>query len=173
MQFEELYHSYKDIVYNLCLNYLYNVEDAEEATQDIFVKIHKKQGSFQGKSSWKTWIYRITTNHCLDVIKAKKRKKRFAKITSIFFPDSNQIRHDITTINHPGILLEQKEAVAVIFECMDLLPERQRTILILAKIDQLPMKEVCEIMALNIKGAESLLYRAKQSLKKHYDKRRG
>ena len=59
-------------MYNLSLHYLHNTEDAQEATQDVFVKIYNKIEGFNNKSSLKTWIYRITINHSLDVIKSKK-----------------------------------------------------------------------------------------------------
>jgi RNA polymerase sigma factor (sigma-70 family) len=73
LSFTEIYNQYGKMVYNLALNYLQNFEDTEEAVQDIFVKIYEKFEGFNQKSSLKTWIYRITINHCLDVIKSKNR----------------------------------------------------------------------------------------------------
>jgi len=168
VDFKELYQLHKDLVYNLCLSYLSTAEDAEDATQEVFVKIHKQIASYQGKAALKTWIYRIAINYCLDVLKARKRVKRFAFISSIFYPNSNQIKHDLVEFNHPGIQLEQKEALAFLFGHIDNLPEQQKTVLILAKIEQLPLKEVAEIMNKTPKSVESLLGRAKQNLKKNY-----
>ena len=70
-QFNVIYNEYAKLVYNLSLHYLHNTEDAQEATQDVFVKIYNKIEGFNNKSSLKTWIYRITINHSLDVIKSK------------------------------------------------------------------------------------------------------
>ncbi|CAA6799374.1 MAG: Unknown protein [uncultured Aureispira sp.] len=168
MDFKEIYHLYKDLVYNLCLSYLPNTEDAEDATQEVFVKIHKQIASYQGKAALKTWIYRIAINYCLDVLKAQKRVKRFAFISSIFYPNSNQIKHDLVEFKHPGTQLEQKEALALLFGHINNLPKQQKTVLILAKIEQLPLKEVAEIMNKTPKSVESLLGRAKQNLKKKY-----
>ena len=75
--FEKLYHEYKTLVFNVALNYLQNVEDAEEITQDVFVKVYHSLDNFNQKSSHKTWIYRITINQCLDFIKQKNSQKRF------------------------------------------------------------------------------------------------
>lgn len=168
MDFKETYHLYKDLVYNLCLGYLPNVEDAEDATQEVFVKIHKQLPSYQGKSTLKTWIYRITINYCLDVLKARKRVKRFAFISSIFYPNSNRIKHDLVEFNHPGIQLENKEALASLFVRINNLPLQQQTALILVKVEQLSLKEAAEIMNKTPKSVESLLGRAKQNLKKKY-----
>jgi len=165
MDFKELYHLYKNLTYNLCLSYLPNTEDA---VQEVFVKIHKQLPSYQGKSTLKTWIYRITINYCLDVLKARKRIKRFAFITNIFYPDSNQIKHDLVEFNHPGTQLEQKEALEYLFQQIDGLPEQQKTALILVKVEQLSIKETAEIMNKTPKSVESLLGRAKQNLKKKY-----
>lgn len=71
-----MYSKYKKLGYNLALQYTQNVEDAEEITQDVFIKVYENLYSFRGASEVKTWIYRITVNRSLDYIKAKKRKKR-------------------------------------------------------------------------------------------------
>jgi RNA polymerase sigma factor (sigma-70 family) len=168
VDFKALYHLYKDLVYNLCLSYLPNPEDAEDAAQEVFVKIHKQLSSYEGKAALKTWIYRIAINHCLDVLKARKRVKRFAFISSIFYPDSNEIKHDLVEFNHPGAQLEEKEALAFLFAHINNLPEQQKTALILVKVEQLSLKEAAEIMNKTPKSVESLLGRAKKSLKKKY-----
>lgn len=167
MNFKEIYNLHKDLVYNLCLSYLPNGEDAEDATQEIFVKIHKQLFSYQGKSTLKTWIYRITINYCLDVLKSRKRQKRFAFISSIFFPNSNELKHDLVELNHPGIQLEQKESLSILFNHINNLSEQQKTALILVKIEQLSLKEAAAIMQKTPKSVESLLGRAKQNLKKN------
>jgi RNA polymerase sigma-70 factor (ECF subfamily) len=168
VDFKEIYHLHKSLVYNLCLSYLPNEEDAEDATQEVFVKIHKQLPSYQAKATLKTWIYRITINYCLDVLKARKRVKRFAFISSIFYPNSNQIKHDLVEFNHPGAQLEEKEALAFLFAHINDLPEQQKTALILVKVEQLSLKEAAEIMNKTPKSVESLLGRAKQNLKKKY-----
>lgn len=166
MHFNQLYHKYKDLVYNLCLSYLPNREDAEDATQEIFVKIHHKLSSFRAAAQPKTWIYRIAINHCLDILKYKKRAKRFAFITQLFYPNSNQVIHHVFDFNHPGVQLEEKEALANLFKVIDELSEQQKTALILIKIEQLSLKEAAEIMEKTPKAVESLLGRAKKQLKK-------
>jgi RNA polymerase sigma factor (sigma-70 family) len=163
--FEEIYHQHKGLVYNLCLNYLQNREEAEEATQDVFVKIHAKLSGFAGNSSLKTWIYRITVNHCLDVLRARNRQNRFAFITHLFTGKEDKPL-EIPQFDHPGVLLEDREALENLFKKINELPENQRTALILKYLDDLPQREIADIMQLSEKAVESLLQRAKQNLEK-------
>jgi RNA polymerase sigma-70 factor (family 1) len=163
--FQEIYHEHQKMVYNLALNYLQNTQDAEEVTQDVFVKIHAKLPSFEGKSSIKTWVYRITINHCLDFLKAQKRQKRFAIFKNIFNTE-NQIQYDPPDFNHPGVQLEDREALENLYKKINELPENQKTAVILKYLDDLPQREIAVVMDISEKAVESLLQRAKQQLKK-------
>lgn len=166
MNLEDIYRDHKKMVYNLALQYTQNIEDTEEVAQDVFVSIYNSIDKFQANSKLSTWIYRITINKSLDFIKAKKTKKRFAFITNLFFEDSNEVKHDKANFNHPGVELENKEAVEKIFHEINQLPTNQKTVIILSRIEQKSQAEVAEIMNLSIKAAESLYQRAKQNLSK-------
>jgi RNA polymerase sigma factor (sigma-70 family) len=148
------------------LQYVQNYEDAEEITQDVFVSIHQSLQSFREQSQLKTWIYRITINRSLDFVKAKQRKKRFGFLTSLFYNDSNDIKHDAPHFNHPGIQLEHKEALQNLFMQINELPDNQKTALILSKIEQKTQVEIAEVMNLSTKAVESLVQRAKTNLSK-------
>ena len=163
--FGEIYEQHRNLVYNLCLHYLHNAQDAEEAAQDVFVKIHARLPGFRGQSSLKTWVYRIAVNHCLDVLRARRRHKRFAFITGLFTgPDETP--PDVPHFDHPGVLLEDREALETLFRQIHELPENQRTALILRYLDDLPPPEIAGIMGLTLKAVESLLQRGKQNLEK-------
>ncbi len=164
MNLESLYNQYKNLVYNLALQYVQNTEDAEEITQDVFVSIHQNKDSFKENSTISTWIYRITINKSLDFIKAKKRKKRFGFVTSLFYDNSNDIKYDVQQFNHPGVEMEQKETLASIFKHINDLPDNQKTALILMKIESKTQKEAAEIMNMSTKAVESLVQRAKTNL---------
>jgi RNA polymerase sigma factor (sigma-70 family) len=158
-QFNVIYNEYAKLVYNLSLHYLHNTEDAQEATQDVFVKIYNKIEGFNNKSSLKTWIYRITINHSLDVIKSKNRKLRV--LFSREYEDNDKIDFD-----HPGIKIESKEVVEKIMKEINSLPENQKTALILKGIEGLSQKEIASILKIKEKALESLLSRARANLKK-------
>jgi RNA polymerase sigma-70 factor (ECF subfamily) len=161
------------MVYNLALNYVQNVEDAEEITQDVFVSVYQSIHSFQENSSLSTWMYRITINKSLDFLKSKQRKKRFALLTSLFFDNSNDLKHNPPEFNHPGVLLEHKEALGKLFKVINELPNKQKTALILHKIEQKSQAEVAEIMNISPKAVESLIQRAKTNLSKKLDNSEG
>lgn len=162
--FEQLYHDHKKMVFNLALQYVQNSEDAEEITQDVFISVHQSLDSFNEQSKISTWIYRISINKSLDFIKAKKRKKRFAFLTSLFKNEGASIKYDKAGFDHPGVLIEQKEGLEKIFFFINQLPENQKTALILNKIEHQSLAEIAEIMNIGEKAVESLVQRAKKNL---------
>jgi RNA polymerase sigma-70 factor (ECF subfamily) len=167
--FENLYNQYSVLVYNLALNYLQNVEDAEEITQDVFIQINNSLSKFEEKSSLKTWIYRITINKCLDFIKHKNSQKRY-----FIFGKKSQNEFEIanaSNFEHPGILLENKEKAKVLFDIINELGENQKTAFLLSKVDGLSNPEIAEIMNLSISSVESLVFRAKNTLKEKISKK--
>lgn len=161
---KDIYECHKKMVFNLALNYVQNVEDAEEITQDVFLKIYRNLTSFKQKAEVKTWIYRITINTSLDFLKAQKTKKRFAFFTSLFHPNSNDPIFEISHFNHPGVELENKEATENIFNLINQLPDNQKSALILSKIECKSQQEIADIMNTSVKAVESLLQRAKSNL---------
>lgn len=165
MNIDLLYKQYADKVFNLCLHYLQVRGDAEDATQEIFIKVFRKSDTFRGASNPKTWIYRIAINHCLDQLKSNKRKYRLAYVRSLLGLKPS-VQASLASKDHPGVLLEQKEATMALLDRIDQLPEQQKTALILSKIEGLPYKEVAQIMHKSAKSIESLVQRAKKNLKK-------
>ena len=163
MTFDEIYFEHQKMVFNLALQYVQNIEDAEEIMQDVFVKVHNNLNSFKNKSSLKTWIYRIAINQSLDFIKAQKTKKRHFHST-IFSINDEKFKFEPANFNHPGIVLEHKERYQKIFNAINQLSDNQKTVIILLKIEDKSQSETAEIMNLNIKAIESLFQRAKNNL---------
>lgn len=165
--FTHIYKEHNKLVYNLALSYVQNIEDAQDITQEVFVKIHQFLPKFkEGNASLKTIIYRITINHCLDFLKAKKTKKRFGFIVDFFSNESNEPDFNIGDFNHPGVLMENKEELQQLFKAINSLPDQQKTAVILLKIEGRSQKETAEIMKSTSKAVESLFQRAKQNLSK-------
>ena len=162
IDFTTIYNQYKVLVYNVALNYLQNSEDAEEITQDVFVKVYQSISKFNNNASLKTWIYRITINESLDFIKRKNSKKRFF----IFGNRSKNEFEYLKTSNfeHPGILLENKENAKILFDVIHTLPEYQKTAFILSKLDGLSNPEIAAIMKTTTTAVGALVFRAKTAL---------
>ena len=167
--FNRLYELFAVNVFNTAISYLRNQEEAEEITQDVFVEVHFSAVTFKGDSSVNTWIYRITVNKCLDRIRHRKRKKRFAFIVNLFYPESQEVKQDTPHFDHPGIILENKENASFLFAAIETLPHQQKTAFILAYIEDLPQKEIASIMNLSVKAIESLLQRAKVNLRRELE----
>lgn len=171
---ETIYNEHKNIVYNLCLHYVLNAEDAQDITQEVFVKVYQRYHQYDpAAASLKTWICRIAINQCLDFLKAKRSKKRFGFITSLFYPNSNEPLDNAVHSDHPGFVTEDKEAIQNLLKIIQALPGNQQTALILSRIEGRSQKEVAEIMNTSIKAVESLLQRAKQAIQKKLNENEG
>ncbi len=163
--FSQLLDDYQQKVFGTCISFIPNKEDAEDVAQEVFLEVFKSIHKFKGDSKLSTWIYKIATNKCLEFIRKKNTKKRFAFMQTIM---GNEIPLDktsyFTEVNHPGILLENKEKSAIIFKAINTLPESQRVIFTLAKIDDKSYQEIVEITGKSLSSVESLMFRAKKGL---------
>ncbi|MFM9825211.1 RNA polymerase sigma factor [Flavobacterium sp.] len=160
--FNQIYKNYNLLVYNVALNYVQNVEDAEEITQDVFIKVYNSFDNFNNKSSIKTWIYRIAINQSLDFIKKKTSQKHFF----IFGKKSQNEQEYLNSANfeHPGVLVERKEDAKILFETINSLNANQKNAIILSKLEGRSNSEIAEIMQLSISSVESLIFRGKATL---------
>ena len=163
--YSQLLDDYQQKVFGTCISFVPNREDVEDIAQEVFLEVFKSISNFKGDSKLSTWIYRIATNKSLEFIRKKNTKKRFAFMQSIM---GNEIPMDktsyFTEFDHPGILLENKEKSATIFKAIHTLPESQRVIFTLAKIDGKSYQEIVEITGKSLSSVESILFRAKKGL---------
>lgn len=160
MNFEEIFNTHKERVFSLCFRYLQQEQEAEDAVQEVFVKVFYKLDTFKAESQIGTWIYRIAINHCLDILKSKKRKQQILRfVTFLPFVTEN--------IGQTEAKLEDKEAYQKLQDKMQLLPEKQLTALVLNKLEGISIEQVAQIMNLSYKAVESLLQRGKQNLQKY------
>jgi RNA polymerase sigma factor (sigma-70 family) len=159
---------YQKRVYNTALLFVKNEADAEELAQDVFITVWNSIADFKEESSLSTWVYRITVTKSLDLIRSRQRKKRFAFITALTTDKNEVIHHPINWV-HPGIIEENKEKAAYLFNAIDKLPENQKVAFTLSKIEQLSQKEIADVMQLGQGAVESLLQRAKQNLRKYLE----
>jgi RNA polymerase sigma-70 factor (ECF subfamily) len=162
--FRYLIDSYGDRVHNTVLSIIQSKEDAEDLTQEVFVEVFNSISKFKGDSQLYTWIYRIATTKALDLLRKRKAKKRFAFITSIFSNEEEEM--EISDFNHPGVIIENEERAKILFKAMNKLSENQKIAFTLSQIENLSYKEIAEVMKLSVSSVESLIFRAKSSLKK-------
>ena len=163
--YEALIDRFQDVVFNKCLSFVPNKEDAEDIAQEVFIEVFRSIKHFKGQAKLTTWIYRITTNKCLEFIRKKNTKKRFAFLQLVLGAQHPEDKVNyFTEFNHPGVQLEQKERSEQLFKAINQLPENQKVVFTLHKIDGLTYKEVSEITQKSISSVESLMFRAKKNL---------
>ena len=163
--FKTVVDRYKDMVYNTILSIVQSEEDAEDATQEVFVQVYQSIGSFKGEAKFSTWLYRIAIAKALDHEKKKKRKKRFAIVQKLF-GEKDGTQHHPVEFNHPGVILDNKERASELFKALQKIPDNQRVAFTLNKIEGLNNQEIAAIMNTSFYAVESLLARAKNNLKK-------
>lgn len=148
-------------VYNMILNRFNDKLLAEDITQDVFLTVYEKSISFRGDAKVATWIYRIAFNKCLD---AKRKSKMIDHKPSSLQNSSSQ---EVEPLD------EQMVQLATILNAIDTLKENQKQAFTLVYLDKIPQQEVAEILNLNLKALESLLFRARQALQKILSKNEG
>ena len=162
--FKELVETRQNLVFNTVIGFLQNTEDAEDVTQDVFVKIYESIAQFKGESALSTWVYRVAVTTALEFLRRKKRKKRFGFLSPIL-GENNELTIELPDFHHPGVTLDNREKSAMLFKAIKQLPENQQTAFILNKVEGLSYQEVAEIMKTSLSAVESLLHRAKTNLK--------
>lgn len=155
--FSVLVDRYKNLVFTLALQMLKHYEEAEEVSQDTFVKVYKSLHKFKGDSKFSTWIYRVTYNTCLD--RLKKLKRHHAEIAI-----------DTFTINKVKVLdnaleqLERTEHEALIKKCLQLLPGDESFLLTLYYFEEQSLEEISKVVDLKPNHIKVKLFRIRKKL---------
>jgi RNA polymerase sigma factor (sigma-70 family) len=155
--FAYLVDAYKDMVFSLAFKMTKNREEAEEVSQDTFIKAFKNLNKFKGDSKFSTWLYRIGYHACLDAIKKNKNHNNSLEINEITF---NKIQSVDTILQ--GI--ERKERATVMNDCLLKLPEEERSIIWMFYFDELSLKEIIEVTSLSEANLKVKLHRARKRL---------
>jgi RNA polymerase sigma-70 factor (ECF subfamily) len=163
--FKTIVELWQDMVYNTILGIVQNETDAEDLTQDVFIKVFESIGSFKGESKFSTWLYRIATTRALDLLRSKKRKKRFGFMKTLF-GNENLDEPQLTDFYHPGVETENKERSAVLMNAIRNLPENQKVAFTLHKLEGLSYQEISEVLNTTVSAVESLMSRARVNLKR-------
>ena len=161
--FEILYDRYAKVVYNKCLGFSKNVDEAEDLTQDIFLKLFVKLSSFKGKSKFSTWLYAFTYNHCVNYVNrntAKKIEKKSVEATNIEDSYYNPDEDD----NSINLLKVEK-----LKEALEKISPEEKMILLLKYQDFLSIKELTQILDIGESAVKMRLKRAKDKLINVYD----
>jgi RNA polymerase sigma factor (sigma-70 family) len=169
--FRSLVEQYQDLVYNTALGIVQNESDAEDVAQEVFIQVFRSIGTFKSEAKLSTWIYRITTTRALDLLRARKSKKRFGLLKRLWETEEESPVENISDFNHPGVSLESKEEAAQLMTAIAQLPENQKVAFVLHKLEGLSYLEIAEVMGNTLPAVESLMHRARLNLRKILEKK--
>ncbi|MCS6886032.1 MAG: RNA polymerase sigma factor [Acidobacteriota bacterium] len=152
--FEELYRRHSRKVYNLCMRMTCNKSEAEDLTQEVFIQLYRRIGSYRGEAAFTTWLHRLAVNQVL----MKLRKSQF--------------RFETTTEDGELPLPEETEAALPLIDSIALdkaiasLPVGYRTIFILHDVEGYEHEEIAKILGISVGTSKSQLHKARLKLRK-------
>jgi RNA polymerase sigma factor (sigma-70 family) len=164
--FRTLVDRYQDRVYSTAFSLLRSAEEAEDVAQEVFVEVYQTIGRFRGEATLSTWLYRLTASRALQQSRRLKAKKRFAYFTSLLGFD-NQVLHEPPDHAHPLALLEGEQQLRLLLNHIDRLPGQQQVAFTLRHEQELSYEEIAAVLDTTVSAVESLLFRARQTLRRH------
>jgi len=156
--FRQLFEQYQHLVFNICFRMTGKREDAEDITQDVFIKIFHGIGNFRGEAKLSSWIYRLTVNTCLKKVRRKKLESWIS--LDFLFPDSEEPTREIL----PDQQIENSETETLVQRAIQQLPAQQKTALILQRYENLSIEEIARVLEISLSAVDALLHRARENL---------
>lgn len=165
--YETLIGAYEKLIYNLCLKILKDQEESADAAQEVCLKIWRQIGSFKGTAKFSTWVYRMTTNQCLDMLRKNKRKETEVSLYLSEEEGKEEKMTDAQSIwEDMSEHLARKELGVIVMQGLEEIKEEYRIILILREMEERSYEEIAQILDLSLGTVKSRLSRARQALKK-------
>ncbi len=166
--FRLLVENHQQLVIRTCYSLVHDLEDAQDLAQEVFIEILKSASSFRGAAKLSSWIYRIAVNKSLNHLKSTRRRKAF---TLFSFQDKGGLskEEEIDGLNSSAggdSVMEEKELKEALHVAINRLPVNQKIAFTLHNYEELPYKEIAEVMNLSLSSVESLIHRAKLNLQK-------
>jgi len=155
--FDELYKRYSNKVYFKCYSLLGDYTQAEDATQEIFLKVVLSIAGFNRKSKFSTWLYSITYNFCIDELRRLKKNK-------MVFDVEGDIHGELPDDEEDNLTSEAN--LVALQATLDVIDEADRAILIMKYQDNMMVKEIADILSLSESAVKMRLKRAKEKFKK-------
>jgi RNA polymerase sigma factor (sigma-70 family) len=156
-QLEWLMEEYGDMVMRLAYTYVKQTQLAEDISQEVFISCYKELHRFQHRSSYKTWIYRITVNKCKDYL-------RSWSVRNISYKDLISTMLTIGTRSIESEVLDFEEKEEIFQRVLDL-PVKLREIIILFYYEELNIEEISTLLSINANTVKTRLHRARTTLK--------
>jgi len=176
--FQTLVRRYQNRIYTAAFRILDNSEEAEEVMQETFVKVHQNLPKYRPQAaSFSSWVFKIAHNICLDILRARHRRKGFHMLA--FDPQAGEEEVSDLPLNvvgqiadpslDPSQQLDMSEQGLVVAQSLRALPENQRTVLILHDIEGFSYQEISDIVGANLGTVRSRLHYGRIKLKELLD----
>jgi RNA polymerase sigma-70 factor (ECF subfamily) len=163
-KFADIYNEHSRAIYYLALRFLGDPQKAEDATHDVFLKAFRKMDSFRGESSWRTWLYRITINHCRNLQQSWNDRHMFSNADDAVW-DNAPAKTD-----SPFRVLETKELGQRIQKALDGLSDEYRLLLLLVADEQLSYEQVGTLTEQTPDAVRGKLHRARKAFAVLFEK---
>ena len=168
--FDEMVSRYWDRIFSRVLQLLKNRQDAEEVTQDAFVRAHRGLANFRGEASFSTWLFQIATNLAHNKYWYWWRRKRDVSFSleQPIVDDRGVALIDVLPdrTEDPSSEVLTREFLARVTECLDYLSENHREILILRTVKYMTYEEIAQDLQINVGTVKSRIARARENLRK-------
>ena len=165
-QFSNLVRKYQSRIFSLCMGFVHQKEDADDLSQEVFIKVYQSLKRYRGDASFSTWIYRIAINIALNYVKNKSKKNIFQRLDDFMTTGkSNTLQTVSMDTADPEQILIDTQKREMVNNALNSLPENQKIAIVLSKYDDLPQKEIAIIMNTTEGAVEALLQRAKVNLR--------
>lgn len=151
----KLYNKYCDGMFGVAMRFLKNTEDAEDVTQEAFIKAFGKMHQYKGEVTFGAWLKKIVIHKCIDFLKTKKERKLNLDETYMHIPDND---NDWTVEDDTLTVEDIKEAIVQ-------LPEKYRYVVMLYLIEGYDHSEISEIVNISETASRTQLMRGKHKLK--------
>lgn len=160
--FEQLVRLHEKKIYNLCLRMCGDREDAAEAAQDTFLALWRGLDSFREEAALSTWLYRLASNACIDLLRRNKRT-----VDGVSLDDEEQHFEISDRAPTPEQHVERQETQKLVGEALAALPPDYRQVLVLRELHQLSYAEISEVTALELGTVKSRINRARLLLRNY------
>lgn len=164
VEFAELYQTHSRAVYYLALRYLGDPQKAEDVTHDVFLKVYRKLNEFRGESSVRTWLYRITVNHCHNVRQSWHSRNLVTNAEESFWENTPALT------GSPLRVLETKELGERIQKSLDGLSAEYRLLLLLIADEELSYEQIAELTGQSADAVRGKLHRARKTFALLFEK---
>lgn len=165
--FEKIISEYQNVVYSVAYRYADNAEDAADMSQEIFLKMFRNINTFQFKSKLSTWIYRVATNTCIDLVKKTKNGRNTYSIDDGYENSDGETKFNeiADDSSQPDIAVENGEIRDVINMAISRLSDDYRLVIILRDIQGLSYDEISEIVGCSVGTVKSRISRGRKNLR--------